>query len=212
MDSNQVQQIKSQLIQHIGNSFPEDKKEFAIKQIQDMNSESLEKFLESNNLEFSGNSLKSKGQQNIFDSIVSGEIPSYKVGENEDAIAVLEINPLSEGHSIIIPKKHVPSKEEISDKAKELSEEISDRLKNKLKPKKVEIFSSKLFGYEIINVVPVYGEVISTERSSSQKDELEKIKNKILEESKAEEKEQIIKEPKKEEITSENTWLPKRIP
>ena len=41
----------------------------------------------------------------IFTRIASGEIPSYKVAENEDYYAFLDINPLAEGHTPVIPKK-----------------------------------------------------------------------------------------------------------
>ena len=41
----------------------------------------------------------------IFTRIASGEIPSYKVAENEDYYAFLDINPLAEGHTLVIPKK-----------------------------------------------------------------------------------------------------------
>ena len=43
----------------------------------------------------------------IFSKIVSGEIPSYKVAENEDFYAFLDINPLAKGHTLVIPKKEV---------------------------------------------------------------------------------------------------------
>src|ERR1017187_8306348 len=41
----------------------------------------------------------------IFSRIISGEIPSYKIAENEDCIAILDINPLVMGHVLVIPKK-----------------------------------------------------------------------------------------------------------
>jgi histidine triad (HIT) family protein len=41
----------------------------------------------------------------IFTRIAAGEIPSYKVAENEDFYAFLDINPLAEGHTLVIPKK-----------------------------------------------------------------------------------------------------------
>ena len=41
----------------------------------------------------------------IFSRIASGEIPSYKVAENEDFYAFLDINPLSPGHTLVIPRK-----------------------------------------------------------------------------------------------------------
>ncbi len=40
----------------------------------------------------------------IFTKIANGEIPSYKVAENEDFYAFLDINPLALGHTLVIPK------------------------------------------------------------------------------------------------------------
>ena len=40
----------------------------------------------------------------IFTKIAKGEIPSYKVAENEDFYAFLDINPLVAGHTLVIPK------------------------------------------------------------------------------------------------------------
>ena len=40
----------------------------------------------------------------IFTKIAKGEIPSYKVAENEDFYAFLDINPLAKGHTLVIPK------------------------------------------------------------------------------------------------------------
>lgn len=41
----------------------------------------------------------------LFTRIANGEIPSYKVAENEDYYAFLDISPLAEGHTLVIPKK-----------------------------------------------------------------------------------------------------------
>ncbi len=43
----------------------------------------------------------------IFTKIVNGEIPSYKVAEDDRYYAFLDINPLSKGHTLVIPKKEV---------------------------------------------------------------------------------------------------------
>ncbi|MCW3805151.1 HIT family protein [Plebeiibacterium marinum] len=43
----------------------------------------------------------------IFSKIVNGEIPSYKIAEDENYFAFLDINPLQEGHTLVIPKKEV---------------------------------------------------------------------------------------------------------
>ena len=41
----------------------------------------------------------------LFTRIAQGEIPSYKVAENEDYYAFLDISPLALGHTLVIPKK-----------------------------------------------------------------------------------------------------------
>jgi histidine triad (HIT) family protein len=45
-------------------------------------------------------------QQCIFCKIISGEIPSKKVYENDNAVVILDINPVNDGHCLVIPKKH----------------------------------------------------------------------------------------------------------
>lgn len=41
----------------------------------------------------------------IFSKIAAGEIPSYKIAENEDYYAFLDISPMTKGHTLVIPKK-----------------------------------------------------------------------------------------------------------
>lgn len=43
----------------------------------------------------------------IFTKIINGEIPSYKVAENDDFYAFLDINPNAAGHTLVVPKKEV---------------------------------------------------------------------------------------------------------
>ena len=43
----------------------------------------------------------------IFCKIAKGEIPSYKVYEDDNFLAFLDINPFAKGHTLIVPKKHV---------------------------------------------------------------------------------------------------------
>ena len=43
----------------------------------------------------------------IFTKIIKGEIPSYKIAEDENYFAFLDINPLAKGHTLVIPKKEV---------------------------------------------------------------------------------------------------------
>lgn len=53
----------------------------------------------------------------IFCKIVAGEIPSTKVYEDESVLAFLDIGPLSEGHTLLIPKEHVSRLDELSAEA-----------------------------------------------------------------------------------------------
>ena len=43
----------------------------------------------------------------IFRKIVSGEIPSYKIAEDDNYLAFLDINPNTKGHTLVIPKKEI---------------------------------------------------------------------------------------------------------
>ena len=43
----------------------------------------------------------------IFTKIINGQIPSYKIAENDDFFAFLDINPNAKGHTLVIPKKEV---------------------------------------------------------------------------------------------------------
>ena len=52
----------------------------------------------------------------IFSKIIAGEIPSYKVAEDECFYAFLDINPLAIGHTLIVPKKEVDYIFDLEDK------------------------------------------------------------------------------------------------
>ncbi len=56
-------------------------------------------------------------QPTIFDKILAGDIPSYKVYEDEHVLAFLDIGPLSEGHTLVIPKERKAQLHQLSDEA-----------------------------------------------------------------------------------------------
>lgn len=64
---------------------------------------------------------KEKSMASIFSKIVAGEIPCYKIYEDEKTLAFLDINPESKGHTLVIPKVEV-------DKVYDLAEEDYDAL------------------------------------------------------------------------------------
>ena len=43
----------------------------------------------------------------IFSRIIAGEIPCYKIAENDSFIAFLDVNPLAKGHTLVVPKVEV---------------------------------------------------------------------------------------------------------
>ena len=51
--------------------------------------------------------INSNDMATIFSRIIAGEIPSYKVAENEQFYAFLDINPLVKGHTLVVPKREV---------------------------------------------------------------------------------------------------------
>jgi histidine triad (HIT) family protein len=72
----------------------------------------------------------------IFCKIVKGEIPCFKVFENDDVLAFADINPISRGHVLIIPKRHIENMWEATEEelvtvmrtAKKLIHAIKDAL------------------------------------------------------------------------------------
>ncbi|MDO8623687.1 MAG: HIT domain-containing protein [archaeon] len=201
LTSNEIIEVKRQLLEQI-ETFPEDKKILARQQIEEMTDDELEEFLKRNNL--------MKHQKCIFCSIANGDIPSLKIMENDNAIAVLEINPISEGHVLIIPKEH---EHKISENEISLAKKVGERIKENLNPRDVIIAKSSLMDHEILNVIPAYkDETINSERKKMSQSELAEIQEKlqIQKEKKPEPKE----EPKVEKklLKEEKIRLPRRIP
>lgn len=72
----------------------------------------------------------------VFCKIVKGEIPSYKIYENDDVLAFLDIAQLTNGHTLIIPKKHYENifalDEDISAKLLQATAVVARMLQQKL--------------------------------------------------------------------------------
>ena len=99
----------------------------------------------------------------IFSKIIAGEIPSYKIGEDENFYAFLDINPVTWGHTLVVPKKEVDYIFDIEDK--ELGEmmsfakKVAAAIKEAIPCKKVGM---AVLGLEVphahIHLVPLKGE------------------------------------------------------
>jgi histidine triad (HIT) family protein len=200
LSTEEAEEIKQKLISHIEETFPPEQIIPSINQIKNMNTEHLEKFLEENKIITNKNSEK----ECIFCSIVSGIINSIKIDEEENAVAVLEINPISRGHTLVIPKEHSIN---ANKKSLSFAEKVGEKIKKKFKPKKIEFLNSKLFGHETISILPVYdNETFNSTKKPAGIEELKKIKEELEESEIPIQEENIVK--KKEEFL----WLPKRIP
>ena len=60
----------------------------------------------------------------LFTRIINGEIPSFKVAENEKCYAFLDINPLTKGHTLVVPKLQEPEADYIFDLSDEQLAEL----------------------------------------------------------------------------------------
>lgn len=209
LTKEQTQSIKAQILEHIESTFPDEKKETAISQLESMSDEELEQFLKKSG------SLKEDAEC-IFCSIIQGEAPSYKIYEDENSLAVLEINPTSKGHIILIPKIH---SQNIPGSVYDLSKKLSEKISLILKPKKIDIVDSELFGHKIINLLPIYNdENIHSKRIKAEEKELADLqkmltlKNDIKPESENKPIKNEEKNPSQKIITENEMWLPRRIP
>ncbi|MDD4290310.1 MAG: HIT domain-containing protein, partial [Patescibacteria group bacterium] len=83
----------------------------------------------------------------IFCKIINGEIPSYKIYEDEFTFAILDINPTSHGHVLILPKKHFEMTENTDDEILEKMIINTKKIATKIK----EILKSDGFNININN-------------------------------------------------------------
>lgn len=190
----EASKIKEHLLTQLDN-FPEDKRSQIEEQINSMTTEQIEAFVKQNN-------LSHLGGQCIFCAIVANQTPSYKIAEDNDYIAILELNPLSKGHALIIPKKHL---DKVPESADRITQEVARKLKDKFSPKEIKINELKIMDHALLEVVPIYGD--ETEKRQASEEELKSLQEEILKTKEIE----MPAEPEKV-IPEEIPILPPRIP
>jgi hypothetical protein len=190
----EASKIKEQLLKQLDN-FPEDKREQIRNQITSMTTQQIETFIEQNK-------LTHLGGQCIFCSIVANQTPSHKIAEDKNNIAILEINPLSKGHSLVIPKEHA---NELLQSTKDLAQEVSQTLQEKLNPNEIQIKELKIMDHPLIEVTPIYGN--ETEKRQATEEELKSLQEEITKPKEVEIEEKLEIE-KEEDVPI----LPPRIP
>lgn len=96
----------------------------------------------------------------VFSKIVSGEIPCYKVAEDENFLAFLDINPLKAGHTLVIPKKEIDYLFDIDDdllsKMMVFSKKVANAIREAVPCKRVGV---TVLGFDVphahIHLVPM---------------------------------------------------------
>lgn len=99
----------------------------------------------------------------IFTRIIRGEIPSYKVAEDDRFYAFLDINPLSEGHTLVVPKKEIDYLFDLDDETLQdmilFAKQVAKRIEREIACKRVAVV---VLGLEVphahIHLIPIQSE------------------------------------------------------
>lgn len=182
LTDEQAKVIKEQILQQVKNA-PADQQERIKEYISSMNNEELEEFIEKNKLVKSpeqGKNAAKTGKECVYCLIAEKQIESYILYEDKDYIAVLEINPYSVGHTILIPKKHVSETKDLKAKAFTVADKVGKHIIKQLKAENFQITTSDEMKHAIINIIPVYkGQPLDYKRKQAQKQELQELAIKI---------------------------------
>lgn len=102
----------------------------------------------------------------LFCKIINKEIPNYTVYEDDICLAFLDINPISPGHTLIIPKKHYKDLNDIDSKTLnhilKVAKELSATLKEKLNYQGLQLVQNNGICQDIkhyhLHLIPKYNE------------------------------------------------------
>lgn len=93
----------------------------------------------------------------IFCKIISGDIPSYKIYEDDEYLAFLDIAPFAEGHTLVIPKKHYQFVWDVEEVGKYI--EVAQKISKHYKDKGFKYVDMLVFGRDIphahIHLIPL---------------------------------------------------------
>ena len=123
----------------------------------------------------------------IFSKIVKGEIPCYKIAENKNYLAFLDIFPLKKGHTLVIPKKEVDNIFDLDKETylglMEFSAEVAIAIKKVIPCNRIAI---SVIGLEVphahVHLIPINNMNdcnFANEKLKLTKEELEEIAKKI---------------------------------
>lgn len=199
LNETEVKEIKAQLMKQLENFPPEQAGQLRA-QVESMSPVELEEFLAKNNI---STDKQAKSDECVFCSIVKGKVPAYKLEENKSSLALLEINPLSKGHSMVVSKQH----DKLASSSFTLANKLAKRIKSKLKAEDVKIENTKILGHEIIQVIPIYkGEKL--EKKKVEEKELILLQDKLKSKPKTKKVKKIVSETTIENLPK----APRRVP
>jgi len=124
----------------------------------------------------------------IFCKIIEGEIPSHKIYEDENILAFLDTTPVSNGHTLVVPKKHVENIHEASEMNYMWNGlvEVSNAVKEAFSPEGVNIKQNngEIAGQEVFHlhfhIIPRYtGEEIDTDYNREELEDGDQVAEKI---------------------------------
>jgi diadenosine tetraphosphate (Ap4A) HIT family hydrolase len=168
--------IKDHLFTQLDKLPPESRLK-AKEQIQSMSKDQLQELIRQNDAQQNSPSKDNDTPDCIFCKIVNSNIPSIKLDENSESIAILDINPISLGHTLIIPKEH---NKEPSEQSQELAFSIGKKILETLNPKDITTRASKIQDHTILNVIPIYEDTDFEKRIKTTQDELITTAEKIV--------------------------------
>lgn len=127
-------------------------------------------------------------KKTIFEKIIGGEIPSYKIWEDEKHYALLDISPFAPGHTLVVPKNPSPYIFDLEDSEYTdlllVAKKVAKMLKLAMATPRVGVIVAG-FGvvdHVHVHLIPIHseGELLGGPKQIS-KEKMEKIHQKILE-------------------------------
>ena len=124
----------------------------------------------------------------VFCNIVEGKIPSYTIFEDEIVKVMMDINPVSNGHLLIIPKKHFTNLTDIDMDTlmyiQKTAKEMFKLLKDKLNIDGLTLCQNNEYGQEVkhyhLHLIPRYKNDNVRLCSNKNKDDVEEVCKKIV--------------------------------
>lgn len=124
----------------------------------------------------------------IFSKIIAGDIPSYRVAEDDRFFAFLDINPLAAGHTLVVPQQETDYLFDLDDELLAdmvvFSKKVAHAIRRAMGCKRVAVM---VLGLEVphahIHLVPIDSESdlnIAKKRVKLTKEQFEEIKNRII--------------------------------